>query len=213
MQITIAYDEDRSIPVPVLPVAERATWAEQTAAAFAARVGGGDQLRQGVASALDRLTVLADDDSRLLLLIGADGAMLAPLLLFVVPHELDEREQADFLWQPSALLPPTPTVVTTTHLGTGFSSGLAQREDGADFSTRRWLFFGSGMTVAALLGPVAPLGLGLVEAIADALLAESWVEGFVPREDVAKAQRLDALASPAQEGWRLGAASGGATAG
>jgi len=213
MQITIAYDEDRSIPVPVLPAAERATWAEQTAAAFATRVGGGDRLRQGVAAALDRLAVLADDDSRLLLLIGADGAVLAPLLLFVVPHELDEREQADFLWQSSALLPPTPTVVTTTHFGTGFSSGLAQREDGTDFSTRRWLFFGSGMTVAALLGPVAAQGLGLVEGVAEALLEASSLEGFVPCEDVAKAERLEALGSPVQEGWGLGAEPRGATAG
>lgn len=201
MQITIVYDEDRSIAVPVLPPAERAAWAEQTAAAYASRVRGGDSLRLGIVAALVRLTALADEESRLLLLVGADGAVLAPLLVFVVPHELSEREQADFLWHPSALLPPTPTVVTTTHLGTGFSSGLAQRENGADFSTRRWLFFGSGMTVAALLGPVAPLGLGLVDGIADELLKASSVEGFVPRDDVAKAERLDALASPSREGW------------
>lgn len=194
MELAIAYAPDRVIPVPAerLSPQEQAAWARQAAADFIRDAGAHSDVAAQVETALVAVAAQADDDRRLLLVVGVDGGVVAPLMISVITHELSRQEQADFLWSPTAILPVTPRLTETDALGTGFSATLAQRENDLDFATRRWIFFGEGATVCAMLGPVVPYGLAFVEPFAEAALASASLSGFVPRAD---SERLDELVS------------------
>lgn len=194
MELALAYAPDRVIPVPAERVSpsERAAWARRAAEDFTRETGAHSDVAARVEAALVEVAAQADDDRRLLLVVGVDGGVVAPLMISVITHELSRQEQADFLWSNTAILPVTPRLTETDALGTGFSSTLAQRENGLDFATRRWIFFGDGATVCAMLGPVVPYGLAFVEPFAEAVLASASLSGFVPRADP---ERLDELVS------------------
>ncbi|MFC4140721.1 MULTISPECIES: hypothetical protein [unclassified Microbacterium] len=205
MEIALEYAPDGVIPVPTerLSSAESAAWARETAAGFARDLGSDDEVGTRIESALLAVRAQADDDRKFMLIVGADGGVVAPLMISVIAHELSRAEQADFLWSNTAILPVTPRLTETEALGTGFSATLAQRENGLDFATRRWIFFGTGATVCAMLGPVVPYGMAFVEPFAEAALSSAALSGFVPRPDPARLDELvSAVTRPGDE-WPL----------
>ena len=205
MELAIAYAPDRIIPIPSerLSPQEQAAWARQAAAEFARATDAHSDVAAQIEAALASVAAQADDDRRLLLVVGIDGGVVAPLMISVITHELSRQEQADFLWSNTAILPVTPRLTETDSLGTGFSTTLAQRENGLDFATRRWIFFGEGATVCAMLGPVVPYGLAFVEPFAEAALASTSLTGFVPRVDPARLDELVAAVVRPGDDWVL----------
>jgi hypothetical protein len=71
------------------------------------------------------------------------------------------------------------------------------------FATRRWVFPGEDAAVSAMLGPVAPPALAVVEAIAEQVLASTRVRGFQPVENRARLDALHAAAQRSGEAWAL----------
>ncbi|WEK61972.1 MAG: hypothetical protein P0Y60_04220 [Candidatus Microbacterium colombiense] len=205
MELAIAYAPDRVIPVPAERLAphEREAWARQAAEDFTRDSGVHSQVAAQVEAALLAVAEQADGDRRLLLVVGAEGAVVAPLMVSVITHELSRQEQAEFLWSNTAILPVTPRLTETESLGTGFSTTLAQRENDLDYATRRWIFFGEGATVCAMLGPVVPYGMAFVEPFADAALASATLSGFVPRADPARLDELVAAVVRPGDEWPL----------
>ncbi|WP_217178562.1 hypothetical protein [Streptomyces sp. AC495_CC817] len=187
MDISFDFERADAIPISILDdgVQSPQEWAAAARAAYTAAVAVPEELQPRLEGALATLAARATPDARSFLLVGTDAAALAPLTIVVARSEFTRAEQAEFLWSPSAVLPPAPLRVEAEHLGVGFSSTLAQREDGEDFGTRRWLFFGRGMTVGAVLGPVAPYLLAVVEPLAEGVLHGMRVDGFepLPNED------------------------------
>ncbi|HEY9306984.1 MAG TPA: hypothetical protein VIP82_04190 [Microbacterium sp.] len=205
MQINLRHDPERSLPVPHVERSadERALWARETAYAFAAREGFDDAAAERITAALNDIAGATGDDRRNLLLIGADGRVLAPFTVFAASEPLAEAEQAAFLWSASALLPPTTEVVESAQLGAGISVTLLERHDDHDYGFRRWLFVGQNATLGAVLGPVAPYGLAFVEGVAGSILHESVLEGFLPSADRTRVEELDAAVVRAGEDWPL----------
>ncbi|MFF5625247.1 hypothetical protein [Microbacterium sp. LWH10-1.2] len=204
MEIGFDFELAKAIPVETADVRQlgAAEWAAQAVSRFTAVVDVPVALRPRLQGALESVAAEVSDDARRFLLVGTDAAVLAPLVFFVVDRELTRQEQADFLWAPSAILPPASLRVETAHLGVGFSSTLAQREDGVDFGTRRWLFFGQGLTAGALLGPVAPYSLAVAEPIAESILSAARVEGFVPLANHDRVEELLAAVVRAGDEWK-----------
>jgi hypothetical protein len=205
MQINLRHDPERSLPVPHVERSadERALWARETAYAFAAREGFDDATAERITAALSDIAGATGDDRRNLLLIGADGRVLAPFTVFATSEPLAEAEQAAFLWSATALLPPTTEVVESAQLGAGISVTLLERHDDHDYGFRRWLFVGQKATLGAVLGPVAPYGLAFVEGVAGSILHESVLEGFLPSADRTRVEALDAAVVRAGEDWPL----------
>jgi len=204
MQITFDFEMTSAIPVDIddirrLGVAE---WAADAAARFTAAVDTPVELHDRLRSALSSVASEASDDARRFLLVGIDALALAPFVFFVTDGELTRQEQAEFLWSPTAILPPAPLRSETEHLGVGFSSTLAQREDGVDFGTRRWLFFGQGRTAGALLGPVAPYALAVLEPVAERILATARAEGFVALHADDRVTELESAVVRAGDDWK-----------
>lgn len=204
-QLRLNFSDERAIPVDFAGGAEpdRARWAADTARSFCERSGIDTAHLQRLTGALVGLYALTDGDRRALLLVSADAQVLAPLTFTVADTQLSPRERGDFLWSPSALLPPTTALTETEHLGTGVSSTLLQREQERDFATRRWLFLGETSTVGALLGPVAPYGLSAVEETAEQVLQTSSLEGFVAVADPDWALRLEAAGVRVGDTWAV----------
>lgn len=205
MELEITYAPDRVIPVPAerLSPQEQQAWARQAAADFTRDAGAHSATVAPIEDALRAVMAGVDDDRRLLLIVGVDGGVVAPLMISVITHELSRQEQADFLWSNTAILPVTPRLTETESLGTGFSSTLAQRENGLDFATRRWIFFGEGATVCAMLGPVVPYGMAFVEPFAEAALASATLSGFTPRVDQERLDELVAAVVRPGDDWVL----------
>lgn len=205
MDLALNYDETRVIPVPheSRTQTEAEQWARRAAAEYEQLVPLHPQSQERVQRALADLAMRTSDDQRLLLVVGVEGAVLAPLMIAINPEELSRREQAEFLWSNTAILPPTPRITESEGFGPGFSSTLAQQEAGNDFATRRWLFFGEGLTLGAMLGPVPPYGLAFVEPFAEALLASSSASGFVPKQDRSHVESLLSAVTTFGDGWQL----------
>ncbi|CAN7207358.1 MULTISPECIES: hypothetical protein [Microbacterium] len=205
MDLALSYAPDRIIPIPGerLSPQEQVTWARQTAEDFARDAGAHSTVAAQIETALLAVAAQADDDRRLLLVVGVDGGVVAPLMISVITHELSRQEQADFLWSSTAILPVTPRLTETDALGTGFSSTLAQRENGLDFATRRWIFFGEGTTVCAMLGPVVPYGMAFVEPFAEAVLTTASLSDFVPRSDPERLEELVSAVVRPGDDWVL----------
>lgn len=205
MNLTLNYDPSRIIPVPF----ERRTpeghaaWAHRAAADFVREAGLHPDAVQRIQAALVPLASEADDDRRLLLVVGMDGAVVAPFIIAASEHEMSRRDQAEFLWSNTAILPATPRLTETDGFGVGFSSTLAQRADGYDFATRRWIFFGEGMTVCAMLGPVVPYGMAFVEPFAESALVTSSIEGFAPKRDRTRVDELVSAVVRPGDDWEL----------
>ncbi|MEV4687497.1 hypothetical protein [Microbacterium sp. LWH3-1.2] len=205
MQITLRHDPERTIAVPHAErsAAERTVWAREAAYAFAARNDVEEAVADRLSLALEDIASATGDDRRNLLIVGAEGRVLAPLTVFAAAEPLAEAEQAAFLWSPSALLPATTEVVESEQFGPGFTATLLERHGDHDFGFRRWLFVGRNATVGAILGPVAPYGLAFVEEIAAEVLRESALEGFVPTSDRTRVDQLDSAVVRVGEEWQL----------
>lgn len=205
MPITLRHDAAASIAVPhaVRSPEERIVWSRATAETFSAEAGLDAQATGRIAAALDDLADATGDDHRTLLLVAADGRVLAPFTVFLSDEPLTSQVQASFLWSPSGILPATTEVVESDHLGAGFSATQLERHGDHDYGFRRWLFAGENGAVGAVLGPVAPYGLAFVEEVASAILRESSVEGFEPSSDRARLEELDAAVTRAGEEWPL----------
>lgn len=182
MDIFFDYERADAIPISIGENGPQspAEWAAGARSEYTAAVEVPEELHARLERALETLATRATPDARLFLLVGPDAAALATLTIVVAQSEFSRQEQAEFLWSPTAILPPAPLRVETEHLGVGFSATLAQRENGEDFGTRRWLFFGSGMTIGAVLGPVLPYLLAVVEPLAEGVLNGMRVDGFTP---------------------------------
>ncbi|MFT4157363.1 MAG: hypothetical protein QM630_05460 [Microbacterium sp.] len=204
MEISFEFETAKAIPIETTDVRRlgAAKWAAHATARFCSVIDVPGVLRGRLQGALENIAAEASDDARRFLLVGTDAVALAPLVFFVADHELSRQDEADFLWDCSAILPPAALRVETQHLGVGFSSTLAQRKDGSDFGTRRWLFFGQGLTVGALLGPVAPYTLAVVEPIAEIILAGAKVEGFSPRANEERVEELAGSVVKFGEDWQ-----------
>ncbi|MFE6996019.1 hypothetical protein ACFVAE_08700 [Microbacterium sp. NPDC057659] len=180
----ISFDYPRGSAIPIAhddgTQQTAAEWAAQTAAEYASAVTVPEQLRARLEHALTTLAAESTTGTNRFLLVGTDALALAPFTIVVAQNEFTRDEQAEFLWSPSAILPPGQARIETDHLGAGISSTLAQREDGADFATTRWLFFGQGLTVGAVLGPVPPYMLAVVLPTAEEILKRMQVSGFTP---------------------------------
>ena len=198
--LDIAYPAHRCIPIDP-PAAEHAAWARETAQVFGADTGLDASGVERVAAALTDLARLADPVSRLLLIVTPDAAVLAPLRITVSAEPLDHAAQADFLWSTDAILPPTAEVIDSDDLGAGITVALLQQQGEIQFATRRWLFPGQNAAVGALLGPVPPYGLALVQEIADPIIEQMRVDGFVPTADRAALERFEAATVRGGEGW------------
>ncbi|WP_106816893.1 hypothetical protein [Microbacterium timonense] len=205
MQITLRHDPARTIPVDdaLRSPDERTIWARESAYAFAARNGLDDAAAERIALALEDVAAATGDDRKNLLLVGAEGRVVAPLTVFAAAEPLTDAEQAAFLWSPAALLPATTEVVASEHLGPGFSATLLERHGDHDFGFRRWLFVGENATVGAVLGPVAPYGLIFVEDAAADVMRESTLDGFIPARDDTRVRELDAAVTRVGEDWPL----------
>lgn len=200
ISLDIVYDENRCIPIEP-PPGDPTAWADDTARAFGARADLDEAAIDRVAKALVDLTRLATPERRILLVASIDAAVLAPLTITVSEDALSEAEQAEFLWSRDAVLPPTVEVIETEELGAGVTVALLQREGERQFATRRWLFAGAAGAVGALLGPVTPYGLSLVEESAGHVLASSHFEGFTPAADREIVERFEAASARAGERW------------
>lgn len=203
--IDFTYPGDHAVPVPFeqRSPAEHAEWAEATARELAPRFADVPDFASRVEAALADLASRADDAHRLFLVISPDGSGMAPLVVSVADAPLTRAEQAAFLWSPSVILPPTPDETETAHLGAGFSVTLLQEENGVQFATRRWLFLGENGAVGAVLGPVAPYSLVIVEGVAELILEGSRVDGFVPSTDRTRIDELHAQSVRSGESWKL----------
>ena len=205
MDLTLNYDASRLIPVPF----ERRTseghaaWARRAASDFVQASGLHGDVVPRIEAALVPLTSEAGDDRSVLLVVGLDGGVVAPFVIAASPYEMPRQEQADLLWSNTAILPATPRLTETDGFGVGFSSTLAQRADGYDFATRRWIFFGEGMTVCAMLGPVVPYGMAFVEPFAESALVTSSIEGFVPKSDRTRVDELVSAVVRPGDDWDL----------
>ena len=203
MELELTYPDTAVIRVPSEARGEEG-WARRAALRFGETAGADAALVRRIEAALDQLVQLAQADRRTLLLVSVPGAAMAPFTIFVSETAPTLQEQAEFLWSPNAVLPPTPGRTPSAHLGEGFSATLLHREPERDFATRRWLFFGSDRAVGALLGPVlAPYALAVLEPIAEDILAGSRVDGFVPDAAEARLAELEAACARAGETWDL----------
>lgn len=205
MELKLEYDPSRIIPVPYeqRTLDGHTDWAHRTAVDFVQAAELHTDVTARIEDALTTLAGEADDDRRVLLVVGMDGAVVAPLIIAASLRELPRQEQADFLWSNTAILPATPRLTETDGFGVGFSATLAQREHGYDFATRRWIFFGEGMTVCAMLGPVVPYGMAFVEPFAESLLVASSLEGFVPKQDRTRVDELVSAVVRPGDDWQL----------
>ncbi|QNA91692.1 hypothetical protein [Microbacterium sp. Se63.02b] len=83
MELAITYAPDRVIPVPAdrLSPQEQAAWAHQTAAEFTRDAGAHSATAATIEDALRAVMAEVDDDRRLLLIVGVDGGVVAPLMI------------------------------------------------------------------------------------------------------------------------------------
>lgn len=207
MRLEYGIPESFAIPVParIDDPGERAAWARQAVESLP----GFADLPEGAAdrhvALLDDLARLADAETALFLVISRDGSMSAPFSVYATGEPMSSSEIAEFLATPTALLPPAGTSVSTPHFGEGFSSTLIEGVRGAEYASRRWIFFGEGADVAAMLGPVVPAAiLAFVELTAEAILAVSSIAGFVTSSTApARVAALAAAAERAGDPWIL----------
>jgi len=205
MELEIIHPDRHVVPVPHAPrtPSEAAAWATDTARAHAAASGASPALAARIERALADLVQRTDPSATLMLVVSGDGHALAPLRITVTDEALSREGQAELLWSPSAVLPPTAQETETAFLGTGFSVTLLEQADGALYATRRWVFLGEGAAIAVVLGPVAPLALALVEDVAEVVLAGSRLDGFVPIADRTRIDELHAATIRSGEAWAL----------
>lgn len=203
VELELGVPEAAAIAVPA-EARQQPGWARAAAEDFGVRAGADADLVRRIEGALDDLVAMSTDDRRTMLLVSRPTGAIAPLTVFVSDAPLTERQQADFLWSPSAVLPPTPERTASENLGEGFSATLLQREGGRDFATRRWLFFGEDRTVGALLGPVmVPYALAVLAPLAELALAGSRVPGFAPADAEQRISELEQACARAGEAWAL----------
>lgn len=197
MMLHLTYDTDRCIPVSGPDDAP----AEAIARDFVARVGLEAQHIDRISAAIRDARTVAGDDREVFVIVAADGAVIAPLVLAVAESRLSQAEHAGLLWSDALLLPPTPYVVETSYLGTGFSVTMLERRQQRDLATRRWLFFGEDRTVIVSLGPVVPYGMAFAQIPVEAMLESARVDGFVAADARDYVDQLDAAAARFGEGW------------
>ena len=198
--LDIAYPAHRCIPIEPSS-ADHASWADEASKAYGLDTELDDEGVKRVRVALLDLARLVDSSSRLLLVISPDAAVLAPLRLTLSAEPLTRAQQAEFLWSTDAILPPTAEVIDSDDLGAGITVALLQQQGEIQFATRRWLFPGQNAAVGALLGPVPPYGLAVVQEIADPIIEQMRVDGFVPTADRAGLERFEAATVRGGEGW------------
>lgn len=214
MRIELRYDGASCILVPQERPSPRDldAWASATAGEYVARrrdaSEAGDALEaddriiaERVASALRDIAAASQPDQLSMLIVGAGGRVLAPLIVLLAAEPLDPAEQAAFLWSPAALLPPAVEAVESDGLGAGVSVTLLERHGDWDAGFRRWLFLGANATVGAVLGPCAPYGLAFAAPIAEQVLRDSTAEEFLPSGDRARIAELVAAGAPQGESW------------
>ncbi|MBS1674272.1 MAG: hypothetical protein JSS74_09935 [Actinobacteria bacterium] len=194
-----------AIPGRIDDPVERSAWAARTAAEFTTAQEPADRAPERIALALDDLAALADDEAALFLIMTGDAAMLAPFTIYATGERMSDADVAGFLSTATTLLPPTGQIVASDHFGDGFSSTLLEGVQGAEYASRRWVFFGQQGDVAAMLGPVVPaLGLGLVEQVAELVLQHSSLAGFTPAPDAeARRERLLAATERFGDTWSV----------
>ncbi|MFV0408061.1 MAG: hypothetical protein ACK5LN_14785 [Propioniciclava sp.] len=201
LDVTLHYPDDRCIAINPPPGDPR-TWAAATAQEF----GAGTDKTAGtarLAEALTDLARMAAPERKILLITTADLSVLAPLTVTVTPEPLTPADQAEFLWSPDAVVPPTAEVVEADHLGPGISVAILHAQNERQYATRRWLFAGENGALGAWLGPVAPYGLTAVEGIAGQVILGSQVANFLPGTNQTLLNRFEAAAARQGERWEL----------
>ena len=199
-QLDISYPEDLCIPIDPTS-GDPELWAAATADGFGEATGLDPDGVSRVRAALTGLMRLAEPSSRLLLVVAPEARFLAPLRITVSDDALSRDEQAAYLWSTDAILPPTAELLETPELGAGITVALLQKQGDIQFATRRWLFPGENGAVGALLGPVQPYGLAVVQPTADAVIEQLHVEGFIPAADRTDLERWEAAAGRSGESW------------
>jgi len=183
--------------------AERAAWAARTAEAFTTVTPPVQNTIARLTAALDDLARIRDDDVATFLIASGDAAVLAPFTVYETVQPLSRDELAGFLSTSDTVLPPSGRFTPSTRLGDGFSSSLLHAHGEGQYASRRWVFFGRTRDVAAMLGPVVPLGLAHVEEIAERMLEGAALEGFVPAADQDLLDALMAATTRAGDVWQV----------
>lgn len=200
-----SFPAQNVIPVPqrIDDAAERAAWATQTAETFCTAVRPVSDAAVRLTAALDDLARICDGDTATFLIVSGDGAVLAPLIVSRTAGPMSRDELAAFLSTADTILPPTGLITPSAHLGDGFSSSLLHARGDGQYASRRWVFFGRTHDVAAMLGPVVPLGLAQVEELAERLLADAELDGFESHADPGLLDALMTATARSGDTWQV----------
>lgn len=204
-ELRTTFPDQNVIPVPqrIDDATERAAWAARTAQGFSTVEQPVPDAAARIAAALDDLARLRDDAAAVFLIVNGDAAVLAPFAVYRTGAPLSRDELIGYLATVNTALPPTGSITSAAQLGDGFSSSLLHARPEGQYATRRWVFFGQDEDIAAILGPVVPLGLAHVEEIAEQVLVNAELSAFVPAGDPELLEALMAATERSGDTWQV----------